>query len=242
MKKITIIICMLCAAWVSYAQPSKGDVFGNLKLGVKNTSDPKAELSSWSIGIAPSVDWFVTGRFSIGLGLGFDYGSTDLVLDIPPSAATGGYINMTTISKKLSLMPRASYHIPLADKFTFSFTGTLGFSWYSHENKINDPDSDNIPGLELKVPFPKDTPRDTNSVKSKWRPELSVAIVPAINYFINNRLVLSLSVGSLEYVCRKERGLAYDPASAFGFYSYDRWASDFYAGFGQVSLTLGVRF
>ena len=210
----------------------------NVKLGLSNLSNPKTELSDWNVGIAPSFDWFVTDRLSIGIGFGFNYSSTEYLDSIPWYSGSGlypDYFKVTSVSKKFSLTPRVSYHIPISDKLTFSFTGTLGFSWYGLGNKITMPERDSSNGLKLKADEPQ-----TVEPETEWNPGFFVGVVPAINYFINDRLFLSLSVGSIEYVRRKERVFIYH--SPDNYYNEERWASDFDAGFGSIGITLGVRF
>lgn len=217
MKKILAFMAAACLCATALAQPAAGDLIirgsiGYNTLGTPAINDEMSELSYthkgalnlWSVN--PRLEYFVSDRSSIGI--------------------SGSYMNAWIKSKAdfgdgssvykegfsiFYVGPTYNYYIRLAERFYLSLNCFIGYagmkSWYLETGK----------GLF-------DTVDDRGSIDGCFG---LLTVTPTLNYFINDRWLLTASVGSI--------------AGAYGTLPNADNAT-YYAGANWGNLSLGVGF
>ncbi|MDJ1467255.1 outer membrane beta-barrel protein [Cytophagaceae bacterium DM2B3-1] len=130
MKKIFIAAIAMISAMTANAQVEQGKLFINGQFGVSSTSykaDSDHKKSSFTL--MPSVGYFVSDQFAVGLGVGV---STN------KDKNTTSNVTTTTTDSYVSIAPFVRYYIPTAgDKFHFFAQSRLGFGFGKEKTKYS---------------------------------------------------------------------------------------------------------
>ena len=120
MKKVLIIAAIAGSALTTNAQFTKGDKFTSTSFGYSSTTQGDAKSSTFNL--APSVGYFVSNNWSLGLEVGIGSNSSELasVKSVDESSFAFG--------------AHANYFFTPAEKF--SFFANIGFDYMSMNDKI----------------------------------------------------------------------------------------------------------
>jgi hypothetical protein len=140
MKKIIVIISVLLCSQSTFAQLEKGMKSIGLSSGVtysKNTNEMTATTPNGTeftlnnierktrYTITPTLNYFISSKFSIGLSLG--YNGTSNIKDSPnysPNYIINNHTKNT--SGGITISPFVKYYIPLSNQVFFFFKGGIG--------------------------------------------------------------------------------------------------------------------
>lgn len=217
MKKILAFVASICIAGAALAQPTVGDMIlrgsiGYNTLGMPSNADEGYEagyshssaLNLWSVN--PQFEYFLTDRSSIGISGSYMNGWIK---------SKSSYGDASTIHKQgfsiFYVGPTYNYYIRLADRFYLSINCFIGYagmkSWYLETGndlfEYVDGRGSTCGGFGL------------------------LTVTPTLNYFINDRWLLTASVGNI--------------SGAYGTLP-DSDNATYYAGANWGNIQLGVGF
>lgn len=218
MKKIFVLIAAICLCGVALAQPAAGDMIIRGSIGYNTLGIPTysfeeygstspsytSALNLWSI--SPRFEYFVSNRSSIGISGSYMNAWTKSKFDFGDGSSV--YKQGFSI---FYVGPTYNYYIRLADRFYLSINCFIGYagmkSWYLEK------------GNDL-----LDHVDDRGSTDGCFG---LLTVTPTLTYFINDRWLLTASVGSV--------------AGAYGTLP-DADNATYYAGANWGNLSLGVGF
>lgn len=217
MKKVLILVASLCICGAALAQPSKGDVILKGSIGYNTAGvpphnpDPQFSTATssyaanlWSI--SPKLEYFLTDRSSIGLS-----GSYMNAWLKDKYSSVLGKTNAKRGVEMFYVGPTYNYYIKLAERFYLSINCFIGYagvsSWdlFKEESEFYNLDERHKECVGFGL----------------------LTVTPTLNYFINDRWLLTASVGSL--------------AGAYGKLPNDG-NNIYYAGANWGNIMLGVGF
>ncbi|MDJ1479923.1 outer membrane beta-barrel protein [Cytophagaceae bacterium YF14B1] len=194
MKKIFIAAIAMISAMTANAQVEQGKLFINGQFGVSSTSyENISNTKSSTFTFIPSVGYFLSDKFAIGLGIG---GST--------SRTKNTDNNTTSIYNQIKVAPFARYYIPTSgDKFSFFAQGSLAFGVGKEKFKNN---SNTSTGEKINTTDFAISPGFVYFPSSHWGVELTLRgfYIEARNSndnsagnYDNNKTTIGLDVNSL---------------------------------------------
>jgi hypothetical protein len=109
---------------------AKGEVViaGDTGLGISSTQYDGSDAASFSVGVAPDIDYFIATNLSVGLTFGVSYGNGK------GYGADGSLVD--TKSTTVSGGPAIGYNIPLGEAFSLWPTVNVGFEWARQEEQL----------------------------------------------------------------------------------------------------------
>lgn len=128
MKKIFIGVALMLSAMTVNAQIGQGKLFINGEFGISSKSFENDSDHKYStVSITPSVGYFITDQFALGLGVG---------ISSTRDKNTNNTVTITDAYSRINISPFARYYVPTAgDKFHFFVQSRLGFAFDSRNYK-----------------------------------------------------------------------------------------------------------
>lgn len=208
-KLLAICICLFIGATAS-AQLTPGskiikgsfgfNSIGNIPYDDGSTSDISSSLNLFTFN--PEFEYFCSERVSVGVSV--------------------GYMNLWTLSKSSSAFsnskskdginlyyvgPTFNYYIPLANRFYLSFNCFLGYAGLNQNSVYESSYGEESEGSSGNAGM--------------------LTVTPTLNYFINDKWLMTASIGNLNAMCGKME---------------DAEATMYSAGINWGQITLGVGF
>lgn len=188
MKK-TIIYSLLLTCFSTYlhAQIEAGQLslggfvnFRSYSQDIDQGVNTTEESKNLEFGISPFVDYFITDRFSIGIGPGFNY-YKNKTTDQQTAASAKHTFEREVITYVSNL--RLRHYTELSEKWYFVMHGVAGYSFGNTSIKVeSDP----------ATPFPQEpTEYDTQ--------QLHFSLRPGAIFFLNDHLGIEASIGAISY-------------------------------------------
>lgn len=207
MKKIMLVAGLLFCSQTIFAQLEKGMMAVGLTSGISinkseneinspgaayNYSNNTRKRTDYTI--TPTVSYFFSNRFAIGLGLGYSgYSSINENTNNNPSANTSDYDYSKTTSQGIFISPYVKYYMPLSEQVYFllkgSYNTTLSTGKTSgyFEETIYD-GSGNVTSVGRSGEY---GPNKTNTT------DMTVGISPGILFMPGKKIGLEFSLGNV---------------------------------------------
>lgn len=177
-KLITLILLFSLMSMHSYAQLSKGTItFGGGLTGSADThpSDPYQAIN-YSFQIRPSIGYFVTSKFELGIitGYGLGYSKNEL--------HSNGQVVYRSISNEYTIGPSCTYYFLNTDsKFNFYLQGSV------------------LPRLTHREYFYVN-PAGGDYTELSDVLDVNSSVIPGVIYFITPKFGIFTNIGSLQYL------------------------------------------
>ncbi|MDJ1501687.1 outer membrane beta-barrel protein [Xanthocytophaga agilis] len=194
MKKIFIAAIAMISAMTATAQVEQGKLFINGQFGVSSKSyEANSNYKYSSFALTPSVGYFVSDQFAVGLGLGF-------------TTTKNKYINNTNVvtetTPTVNVSPFVRYYIPTSgDKFHFFAQSRLGFGFGKEKTKTEFANSTNTTESKVNTIDFSISPGFAFFPSSHWATELTLRgfYINSVNPQggNNNNTTIGLDVNSL---------------------------------------------
>lgn len=207
MKKIILVAGLLFCSQTIFAQLEKGMIAVGLTSGLsvsnnENEYNTPSSIYNYSnntrkrtdYNITPTVSYFLSNRFAIGLGIGYSgYSSTNENTNNSLSLNSSSYDYSKTTSQGVFISPYVKYYVPLSDQVYFllkgSYSATLSTgktSGYA-EATIYD-GSGNVTSVTRSGEY---GPNKTNTTN------MTVGISPGILFMPGKKIGLEFSLGNV---------------------------------------------
>ncbi len=173
MRTFTFLILLFPI--VLLAQPFQGQKFVGGSLALRFQSSDNASKNVF-FGIDPIIGKMKSDRFAIGLALGFAH-KYDKMEVISNNPLTGEIIVVKNINFETSLKiePFVCWYIPIKEKWQFNVLAGIG-----------------VKAIRYRADF-----FSTSSIHEQY--QFSMRILPAIYYFLSDKIAFNASFGGLEY-------------------------------------------
>lgn len=203
-----------CAA-TAFAQPAEGDMMvkGSIGLNVlgtmpsdNNTLGGNYSTAINSISVSPSFEYFLSDRFSIG-------GTVQFGADWMRVKDDMGYVGRSG-TNEFNIGFNANYYFRMTENLYLSLNGFLGYSNTTYRDMVKS---------------------ESNKQVIKSCGNMAVlSITPTLNYFINDKWVLTASIGNVA------AAIGSMPESDMSIISGTSYYLN--ADFGTIALGVGYKF
>lgn len=190
MKKLILLsAALIVSASAVFAQPSAGNIVvgGSLtyntlggNTALEDAMDVKGRINL--TGINPYAEYFIMDNLSVGLTIGYLGGTANAKL-----SADDYKMTMKYGASVFSGAVMAKYYMPITEKFFFTAGAQIGGGSLGYKTKVSDGD---------------DSATDKENIGF-----FAISLVPGFSYFVNNRIVLTLSMGDISFRAGKLKDL-----------------------------------
>lgn len=206
MKKIMLIAGLLFCSQTIFAQLEKGMVAVGLNSGFNTTkTDNESNSPSFSYSsnyttkttsytIAPTISYFFTDRFAVGLSVGYaGYQTINEGTNNDFSANKKDYAYTKTLSNGTSISPYIKYYFPLSDQFNFLIKAGVANTFSTGKTSgYNEETLYDASGNTISVTRTKEYgPNKTNTV------DITAGISPGVLFMPGKKIGLEFSLGNL---------------------------------------------
>ena len=166
-----------------------------------NSEETERTISSYNYGISPTINYFLSSKFSVGLSIG--YTGSVINNNAKYSSSYFNTFDLTNhtkiqnsyfkgVSNGINISPNATYYIPLSDQFFFFLRGGIGSSFSQSKSTGTSNFTDyNTTNNAIYTNSIENTPNKVYIFN------FNVGISPGILFMPTKKIGLEFSIGNL---------------------------------------------